>query len=203
MPGGTPRPAAGNLPCATDPLCAPVGQTFETVRTSSRLTTAGRNFPDGLIRFMVFGSAWMCAKGVLRAMMAEGTRRSGAWWLRAFAPAVFLAAPPAHSLSADSWSACGPAAAAPPGVVEQVDPTVQVTVELGRSRRLRAGAVIRRMAVADSAVSDVIQVAPREVSVLGKGKGTTHVTIWLEDGDGPRKPIVILVRVVSASQSPQ
>ena len=129
-------------------------------------------------------------------MMLACTRRSGARWFLAVAPALLLAVAPAQTPAVPLRDG------APAGAIEVLDHTAQVTVELGHSRRLRARGAIGRTAVVDSTVSDVIQVAPREVLVLGKGKGTTHVTIWLEEGDGPRKPIVILVRVVSDSQSP-
>jgi Flp pilus assembly secretin CpaC len=59
---------------------------------------------------------------------------------------------------------------------------------------LRAAANIRRAAVVDSRVSDVIQVGPRDVVLLGKGVGKTDVTIWI--GDQTPQPVVVLVRVL-------
>lgn len=70
------------------------------------------------------------------------------------------------------------------------DPLV---VELGRSRLLSFPNEIRRTALSNAGVSDVVQVGPKDLLVLGMHEGVTSFTIW---HDSPRvAPTVILVRI--------
>lgn len=66
-------------------------------------------------------------------------------------------------------------------------------VELGRSRLLRFPAGIRRTAVSNADVSDVVQVGPKDVLVLGRSQGATSFTVWPASSEAV--PSVIVVRV--------
>ena len=77
---------------------------------------------------------------------------------------------------------------------EIIDETGEWTVTIRRSKLLRTPMNIYRTAVVDTSVCDVVQFTPREVSIIGRGQGATHVTFWFE-GD-KQKPITYLVRVV-------
>jgi len=77
--------------------------------------------------------------------------------------------------------------------IEAVEPALELKVVPGRSKLLRVGADIRRTSVADAGIADVVQVAPRELTILGKAAGKTDVTIWI--GDTTAEPVVVLVRV--------
>ncbi|MGD0901145.1 MAG: pilus assembly protein N-terminal domain-containing protein [Thermoguttaceae bacterium] len=77
--------------------------------------------------------------------------------------------------------------------IEAVRPAFELKVIRGRSKLLRAGADIRRTAVADAGIADVIQVAPRELMIVGKAAGKTDVTIWI--GDKAPEPVVLSVNV--------
>lgn len=80
---------------------------------------------------------------------------------------------------------------APTKMVEpEKDPLV---VGLGRSRLLYFPAGIRRTAVSNAEVSDVVQVSPKESLVLGRKQGISDITIWLVGQD--TAPITIVVRV--------
>ncbi|MGA2035958.1 MAG: pilus assembly protein N-terminal domain-containing protein [Thermoguttaceae bacterium] len=73
------------------------------------------------------------------------------------------------------------------------DATMEMRVARGRGRLLQVSSGVRRMAVVDPAISDVVQVSPSEILVLGEGRGATHVTVWR--ADERLAPVVILVRV--------
>ncbi|HZZ72307.1 MAG TPA: pilus assembly protein N-terminal domain-containing protein [Pirellulales bacterium] len=77
---------------------------------------------------------------------------------------------------------------------EVIDETGEWTITIRRSKLLRTKMNIYRTAVVDQTVCDVVQFTPREVSLIGKSQGATHVTFWFE-GDN-QKPITYLVRVV-------
>ena len=79
-------------------------------------------------------------------------------------------------------------------VIEVLDSTQDLTVTVRRSKLIRTRFDIYRAAVVDTSVCDVVQFTPREVSIIGRGQGATHVTFWFEDGK--HKPVTYLVRVV-------
>ncbi len=79
------------------------------------------------------------------------------------------------------------------GDFEVIPQTGQLEVNVGRSLLLRTKADIYRTAVVDPRTVEVIQFTPREVSLIGKGTGATHVTFWFRDGDGA--PVTYLVKV--------
>ena len=77
--------------------------------------------------------------------------------------------------------------------MEAIDRVDELTVVLRPSKLLRTKMDVCRTAAADPAICDVVQVAPREVSIIGKRRGTTHVTFWF--GDGQHRPATFLIRV--------
>ncbi len=95
-----------------------------------------------------------------------------------------------------------PAQPGPPTRVEDRDPnfsfevldhSAELTVMMHRSKLLRSAANVYRIAVVDPAICDVNQFTPREMSVIGRSQGATHVTFWFEE-EG-RAPVTYLVRV--------
>ena len=77
---------------------------------------------------------------------------------------------------------------------EIIEESGELTVVVRRSKLLRTKVDVYRTAVVDSAVCDVVQFTPREISILGKSQGATHVTFWFQDER--YRPITYLVRVV-------
>jgi pilus assembly protein CpaC len=87
------------------------------------------------------------------------------------------------------------------GPFEVIDHADELTVVLRRSKLLRTTVDIYRTAVVDPGVCDVVQFTPREISVIGKGQGATHVTFWFEDGT--HRPVTYLVRVTPDPETQQ
>lgn len=75
-----------------------------------------------------------------------------------------------------------------------IDETGLVQVTVRRSRLLRTKTDIYRTAVVDDSVCDVVQFTPREVSIIGKGQGATHVTFWFDDKN--MAPVTYLIKVL-------
>ena len=81
-----------------------------------------------------------------------------------------------------------------PGPFEMIEPAGEMSVEHRRSKMLHTEADIYRTAVVDPSVCEVVQFTPREVSLIGRGEGATHVTFWFRDA--AHRPLTYLVRVV-------
>jgi pilus assembly protein CpaC len=79
------------------------------------------------------------------------------------------------------------------GNFEIIDASNTMTVNVRRSKLLRAPFDIYRVAVVDQGICEVAQHTPREVSIIGKSTGATHVTFWFDGGD--RRPVTYLVNV--------
>ncbi|MBN2477244.1 MAG: pilus assembly protein N-terminal domain-containing protein [Pirellulales bacterium] len=79
------------------------------------------------------------------------------------------------------------------GPFEVIDHQDELTVVMRRSKLLRTQMDIYRTAVVDPSICDVVQFTPREVSIIGKGQGATHVTFWFNDA--VQQPITYLIRV--------
>ncbi|NMC21741.1 MAG: hypothetical protein GYA33_15125, partial [Thermogutta sp.] len=77
---------------------------------------------------------------------------------------------------------------------EIIEESGEMTVVVRRSKLLRTKVDVYRTAVVDPAVCDVSQFTPREIAVLGKGQGATHVTFWF--ADERYRPVTYLVRVL-------
>ncbi|MGQ9769156.1 MAG: type II and III secretion system protein family protein [Thermogutta sp.] len=77
---------------------------------------------------------------------------------------------------------------------EVIEESGELTVIVRRSKLLRTKVDVYRTAVVDSGICDVVQFTPREISILGKSQGATHVTFWFQDER--YRPITYLVRVI-------
>ena len=80
------------------------------------------------------------------------------------------------------------------GPFEVIDQAGDLSLTVRRSKILRTKDDIYRISVVDPTICDVVQFTPREISVIGKGQGATHVTFWFK-GIGKR-PVTYLVRVL-------
>ena len=66
-------------------------------------------------------------------------------------------------------------------------------IEPGRSRLLHFPAGIRRTALSNKDASDIVQVGPDDLLVMGKNLGVTNFTVW--PADPLAAPSVVVVRV--------
>jgi pilus assembly protein CpaC len=76
---------------------------------------------------------------------------------------------------------------------EVIEEKGKMTVMVRRNKLLRTQVDVYRTAVVDDGICEVIQFTPREVSIIGKSVGATHVTFWFEDAN--MKPLTYLVAV--------
>lgn len=70
-----------------------------------------------------------------------------------------------------------------------------------RRKTLRTKIDVARVEVVDRSVCDVEQLGPRAVSLVGKGQGSTQVTLWF--GDDRHRPVTCLVRVMPRPEARQ
>jgi pilus assembly protein CpaC len=104
-----------------------------------------------------------------------------------------------------------PAILAPPGVREEdlgvlpaespfeaIAQSGTVKLRVRRSVLLRTKVDVYRTAIVDEAVCDIVQFTPRELSIIGRSVGQTHVTFWLDDPGSA--PITYLVEVLPDPQ---
>jgi pilus assembly protein CpaC len=96
---------------------------------------------------------------------------------------------------ADPLPAAPDAMRAPNSPFEVIDESGEVIVSVRRSKLLRTKVDIYRTAVVDDSICDVVQFTPREVSLIGKSQGSTHVTFWFDDP--AMQPVTYLVRVAA------
>ena len=57
----------------------------------------------------------------------------------------------------------------------------KIKLRVRRSILLRTKVDVYRTAIVDEAVCDIVQFTPREVSIIGRAIGQTHVTFWFDD----------------------
>ena len=76
---------------------------------------------------------------------------------------------------------------------EAIGESGTVTVRVRRSLLMRTKVDIYRTAVVDEGVCDIVQFTPREISLIGRAQGTTHITFWFDDPATP--PLTYLVKV--------
>ncbi len=67
----------------------------------------------------------------------------------------------------------------------------EITVVTKRSMLMRTRHNLIRTAIVDPSICDIVQFTPREISIIGRSVGSTHVTFWFEDGT--YKPITFVV----------
>ena len=87
----------------------------------------------------------------------------------------------------------GPAipAGSPFEVIKPSDTPLQVQVR--RSLLLRTQKDVYRTATVDEAICEIVQFTPRELSIIGRSQGSTHVTFWFDDPN--MQPVTYLVEV--------
>ena len=76
---------------------------------------------------------------------------------------------------------------------EVIQQTGEFSVQVHRSKLLRTAKDIYRTAVVDDAVVEIVQFTPREISLIGRAQGATHVTFWFDDPAA--QPVTYLVTV--------
>jgi pilus assembly protein CpaC len=76
---------------------------------------------------------------------------------------------------------------------EAVTESGTLTLRVRRSLLMRTKIDIYRTAVVDEGICDIVQFTPREISLIGRAQGTTHVTFWFDDPAQP--PLTYLVKV--------
>jgi pilus assembly protein CpaC len=69
----------------------------------------------------------------------------------------------------------------------------EIAVMVRRSKLMRTKVNIYRSAVVDPNIVEIVQFTPREISLIGKSTGSTHITFWFEQEGA--KPLTYLVRV--------
>lgn len=80
-----------------------------------------------------------------------------------------------------------------PEPFEVLGPSGELNVTMRRNKVLRCKENVFRIAVVDESICDVVQFTPREVSIVGRQIGATHVTFWFAGED--QRPVTYLVRV--------
>jgi pilus assembly protein CpaC len=81
---------------------------------------------------------------------------------------------------------------------EAIPQSGTVKLRVRRSVLLRTKVDIYRTAIVDQSVCDIVQFTPREVSVIGRSVGQTHVTFWFDDQN--MAPLTYLVEVKADSE---
>ena len=76
---------------------------------------------------------------------------------------------------------------------EVIQQSGEFSVQVHRSKLLRTAKDIYRTAVVDDAVLEIVQFTPREISLIGRSQGSTHVTFWFDDP--ALQPVTYLVTV--------
>ena len=68
-----------------------------------------------------------------------------------------------------------------------------IKLRVRRSMLLRTKVDVYRTATVDEGIVELVQFTPREISLIGRSQGQTHVTFWFNDPDQP--PVTYLVEV--------
>jgi pilus assembly protein CpaC len=81
---------------------------------------------------------------------------------------------------------------------ESIPQSGAVKLRVRRSILLRTKVDIYRTAIVDESVCDLVQFTPRELSIIGRSVGQTHVTFWFDDP--AMAPLTYLVEVLPDPQ---
>ena len=76
---------------------------------------------------------------------------------------------------------------------EAIGESGTLQVQVRRSLLLRTQTDVYRTAVVDDAVCEIVQFTPRELSIIGRSTGSTHVTFWFDDPN--MQPVTYVVQV--------
>jgi pilus assembly protein CpaC len=77
--------------------------------------------------------------------------------------------------------AAAPAALPEGSPFEQIRESGNLAVQVRRSLLLRTQKDVFRTAVVDDSICEIVQFTPRELSIIGRSQGSTHVTFWFDD----------------------
>jgi pilus assembly protein CpaC len=138
------------------------------------------------------------AKPIAKIAPAGGTTDNKAAVKKAdFESGAFaIQPPPPHPLVTEAEDQFGVLPADSP--FEAIRQSGAVRLRVRRSILLRTKVDIYRTAIVDDAVCDIVQFTPREVSIIGRSVGTTHVTFWFDDP--AMTPLTYLVEVSADPQ---
>lgn len=81
------------------------------------------------------------------------------------------------------WSTIGP--------FRMSEGETEMKVVARRSKLLRTKSDLVRTAIVDPSICDIVQFTPREISIIGKTVGATHVTFWFKDNT---EPVTFLIK---------
>jgi pilus assembly protein CpaC len=104
---------------------------------------------------------------------------------------LFTAQPPAAPAPLPEGVAASPLPAGSP--FEAIPESGAIALRVRRSLLMRTKTDIYRTAVVDEGVCDIVQFTPREISLIGRSQGSTHITFWFDDPAQP--PLTYLVKV--------
>ncbi len=122
---------------------------------------------------------------------AQFTRDDDADLFAAQQPAPPAAQPPAVLAPVPAGPAISPLPAGSP--FEAVTESGTLSLRVRRSLLMRTKVDIYRTAVVDESICDIVQFTPREISLIGRAQGSTHITFWFDDPAQP--PLTYLVKV--------
>lgn len=77
----------------------------------------------------------------------------------------------------------------------QAEAVEEIAVPHRRTLLLRMKSDVQKTTVVDPTICDVVRLSPRELSVVGKAEGATHISVSVDDGS--RAPQTYLVRVIA------
>ena len=144
-------------------------------------------------------------------LMAGGNRPSPisvASGVQPLPPVITPEPNPAATPMADEKAAPAKAGGSPlPFNIVDAKRETELTIVKGRSQLLRSSVEFTRTAVVDPRVCDLLQYSPTELGFIGKGLGTTEVTVWFRESNEPNvdtQPRSFVVHVVPdlASREP-
>ncbi len=87
------------------------------------------------------------------------------------------------NLEGSQWSTVGP--------FRMSEGETELKVIARRSKLLRTKSDLVRTAIVDPSICDIVQFTPREISIIGKSVGATHVTFWFKDST---EPVTFLIK---------
>ena len=81
-----------------------------------------------------------------------------------------------------------------PNIERLMEANYKLELEHRHSKLIRTNRRVRRFAVTDPSVVDLVEYSPDEMSIVGIGLGKTDVTFWFEDDDEPAIYEVTVIR---------
>lgn len=82
---------------------------------------------------------------------------------------------------------------------EAIGESGTIKLRVRRSLLMRTKVDVYRTATVDEAIVELVQFTPREISLIGRSQGQTHITFWFDDANQP--PVTYLVEVSPDAQA--